>query len=505
VAVGGITGSQLGRKHSARRGGIVGGGFLALLILGSTILGAGTGRVGATTRDVRPTRASTVAAARSAAAASRAAGPAGKIKHVVVVYQENHSFDETLGKFCQMHHHRCDGYTGPVRLASGEVVDMFKSPDPVPGVFHNVLAQTNAVNGGAMDGWGKVTGCHPPASHRWCLSYYTPKQIPNLTALASKFVVSDRTFSMYNSPSWGGHIYPAAATQDNFNGDIPSPVPGHAHPRGWGCISNLQSAWVNPVTHKPTQQPSCIPARPGTLDPTLYPYNGPYRPSPVAWVPTIFDRLDDKALSWKIYTSTKVWSICPTFAECAFGPQHLNVVRTQQILSDAASGRLPAYSILLPDGLGGVTSQHNGSSMRVGDNWIGRVLATLQQSPQWSSTAVFITYDDCGCFYDHVPPGTNPDGSQQGIRMPMVIVSPYAKHGYTDSKPATFASILHFTEKTFGLKPLGVNDANAYAYANSFNFAARPSGPRAVLRRHPVSAATRHFLATHPMDPDDPT
>jgi phospholipase C len=143
--------------------------------------------------------------------------------------------------------------------------------------------------------------------------------------------------------------------------------------------------------------------------------------------------------------------------------------------------------------------------MRAGDNWIGRVLSTLEKSPEWSSTAVFITYDDCGCFYDHVPPGTNPDGTPQGIRVPMVIASPYAKVGFTDSHPATFASILRFAEETFGLAPLSVNDRRAYDYANSFNFAAPPTGPRVALRQLPLSEATRRFLATHPLDTHDPT
>jgi phospholipase C len=118
---------------------------------------------------------------------------------------------------------------------------------------------------------------------------------------------------------------------------------------------------------------------------------------------------------------------------------------------------------------------------------------------------VFITYDDCGCFYDHVPPGTNPDGTKQGVRVPMVIVSPYAKSGYTDHHAATFASILRFAENTFGLKPLGVNDAHAYDYAASFNFAKPPSGPRAVLRSHAVPEASKRYIAAHPFDPEDPT
>jgi phospholipase C len=143
-----------------------------------------------------------------------------------------------------------------------------------------------------------------------------------------------------------------------------------------------------------------------------------------------------------------------------------------------------------------------------GDNWIGKVVNEIEHSRDWSSTAIFITYDDCGCFYDHVRPGRNPDGTQQGIRLPMVIVSPYAKRSYTDSHSASLASILRFTEKTFGLKALNVNDARAYDYANKFNFAAQPTGARVQLRQYAIPAASRRYLAAHPVsgdDEDDPT
>ena len=84
--------------------------------------------------------------------------------------------------------------------------------------------------------------------------------------------------------------------------------------------------------------------------------------------------------------------------------------------------------------------------MAQGDNWIGSIVNAIEQGPQWTSTAIFITWDDCGCFYDHVPP---PPGL--GIRVPMLLVSPYAKAGYTDSAAASFASILAYTEHAFTL------------------------------------------------------
>jgi phospholipase C len=370
-----------------------------------------------------------------------------------------------------------------------------------------VTAQQRAMNGGKMNGWDKVTGCNPPTWPRSCLQYYTPEQIPNYTKLAGKYTVNDRMFSMYDSPSYGGHIYVAAATQDGFTGDIPKPAPGVTPNQGWGCESNRVAAWVDPKTRTRKMVPSCIPARPGKLDKKKFPYNGAFKATPVKHVPTIFDRLDAKHIPWKIYTSIQIWSVCPYFAECLYSGQAKNMVSAYQIIDDARSGQLPAFSLLLPGGEGG-TSQHNGSSMRIGDNWIGQIMRELQQSPEWGSTAVFITYDDCGCFYDHVRPGKNPDGSQQGIRLPMVIAGGYAKRGYTDHHPATLAGLLTFTEKAFGLAPLGINDAKAYDYSDAFNFAKQPSTAIAPMRQYAVPEASKRFLEAHPSknsDEDDPT
>jgi phospholipase C len=467
-------------------------GLVSVVIFGVLAV-IGSGRVAATSGASPATDVSPSATAQPS--------PAGLIRHVVVIYQENHSFDETLGKFCQLHAGRCDGYVGPVRLEDGSVVNMTQSPDVVPDVYHDVRSQNIAVNGGAMDGWNRIIGCRA-IDHYQCLTYYTPSQIPNLAALADKFVVSDRTFSMADSPSWGGHLYAVAATQGNFTGDNPVTEAGIPAGPGWGCNSRKSARWIDPTTRRASMQPSCIPARPGTLNPQQYPYNGAFRATPVSWVPTIFDRLEAKQLTWRLYSAdNSVWSICPSFAECQYGPQHNNLVNPAQFSTDAKANTLPSYSVLIPES----NSQHNGDSMLVGDNYIGNIISILQQSPSWSSTAVFITYDDCGCFYDHVAPGTNPDGARQGIRIPMVIVSPYAKVSFTDSRAATYASILKFTEEAFGLPALSANDLNAYDYANSFDFAAAPTGPRTALSSRPVSAATKQHIAAHPVDDDDPT
>jgi len=183
-------------------------------------------------------------------------------------------------------------------------------------------------------------------------------------------------------------------------------------------------------------------------------------------------------------------------------------VPSADILTDAAHGTLPNYSIMMPSWSsnqangGNSTSQHNSSSMLAGDNWLGKVVTAIENGPDWRSTAIFITYDDCGCFYDHVAPPKNPDGTQQGPRMPMVIVSPYAKAGSTDSHHASFASILAFTEHAFHLPALNVNDREAYDYRESFNYGQSPSYS-VQLAQYPLPPSTVTYLRTHPTEDGD--
>jgi phospholipase C len=428
------------------------------------------------------------------------------IQHVVLIYQENHSFDETLGVYCRTRATECQGLRGPIKTKGGPPVRVTQSPDIVPSVDHSVAGQASAIDGGAMDGWAQIRGCAAPSYH--CLTYYTPSQIPNLATLADRFVVSDRTFSMAQSPSWGGHLYAAAATLGGFTGDNPAPISGLTAGPGWGCDSNKIATWVAP-NGTATQQPSCIPKSDGS---------GAFAATPVPHVATIFDSLDAAGDSWKIYgepvpkpdapASGYTWSICPSFAGCLYSTQVNNLVPTANVLTDAANGTLPTYSVLTPSESsaaangGADTSQHNKKSMLAGDNWIGTVVSAIEKGPDWASTAIFITYDDCGCFYDHVAPPVNPDGSRQGPRVPMVIVSPYAKAGSTDSTNATFASVLAFTEHTFGLAPLTANDAAAYDYANSFDFA-QPRLPGARLAYHRLPPSSISYLKAHETESDD--
>jgi phospholipase C len=436
---------------------------------------------------------------QSVRAASRAQ-PSSAIKHVVVIMQENHSFDNVLGRFCAEvtsgqisrggYASGCDGVTTG-RTSTGDTVALSSGPDVVPALAHSLKDQVVGIDGGKMDGFDLLPTC--VGSLPTCYNQYDPLSgpctagscVPNVSALAARYAISDRTFELYQSPSWEGHLYLVTANQDGFTGYNPRPNPLGPFPvaygGGWGCDSGNVSQWMG-ATGPPTVIPSCVPTLSGSLGPNWANYSGPT----ASYVPTILDDLDAHQLSWKIYGGAGApgigdnepfqpsgwqWTICPTFAECLYSGQHNNLVPAANIVTDAASGQIPSFSIVTPTA---ENSQHNGYSMSQGDNYIGQVVSALQSGPDWSSTAVFITWDDCGCFYDHVNPLSF--NSQWGVRIPMVIVSPYAKPGYTDPNPTTFAGILKFVETNYGLPALNSTDATAYGYGFSFCFKASESG-----------------------------
>jgi phospholipase C len=423
------------------------------------------------------------ALAVTAAAISSVARPAvvraqpSPIQHVVVLYLENHTFDNLLGYWCDDNPGRCPdgGMPSSVRLSNGAVVTPDVMPDVVPAVNHSVSSQQKATDGGRMDGWQNISGCGV-ATHYACVGGYEPFQMPNLIRLADRFAISDDTFSMADSPSFGGHLDVAVGGLDGFTGDIPKKAPGVKSGPGWGCDSHRITVWGPSVHSHLRYVPSCVP------DPAVTTgFGGAFERTPVSYAPSIMDRLGAAGLSWHLYGQPTPnnpngynWDICPSLAECLDTSQHSNNVPATQFVSDARSGNLSAFSIITPGGADTANSEHNGFSITAGDDWVGSVASAIMNGPDWNSTALFITWDDCGCFYDQVTPGVNPDGTSQGPRVPLVIVSPYARPGYTDNTPATFASILAFTEQNFGLQPLSVNDARAYPFTNAFDFGQRP-------------------------------
>jgi phospholipase C len=499
--------------HTTRRSGRVLAGLAGVLVALGVALPAALAHplppprgTGGSTQARTPIRTIVTRGERGASGPGQAR-QASPIRHVVVIYLENHSFDNVLGFWCDAHPARCPqgGMPASVTLSNGAVVSPSTDPDKVPAVLHTVASQVAAMDGGKMDGWQNIPdGSCDAATGYACISGYQPGQLPNLINLAGHFAISDNTFSLNDSESWASHIDIVSANQDHFYGDNPrAPFPPAS---GWGCDSGLEAPWITPQGAR-EKVPACVPDH--SLNPVQYPYGGAFERTPVRYIPTIMDRLQAAGLSWRIYGAPKgadgygIWDICPTFAECLDTSQDTNLVPDAQFLTDAQAGTLPAFSVVTPGGPDFLSACHNSMSMTACDNWVGQLVGAVQSSPDWSSTAVFITFDDCGCFYDQVPPPLDPAGAREGPREPLIMVSPYARPGYTDTQATTFAGILAYTEHTFGLAPLGVNDAQAYDFSNAFNYSQRPL-KRVTMVHRPLSPAARRIRVT-PALANDPT
>ena len=450
------------------------------------------------------------------------------IEHIVIVDEEYHSFNDMLGKFCVDQASGAivragvnDGCVGTDvgKLAGGASIALTSEPNGGLNLNHSVHGQQVAIDGGKMDGFSKIGGCTAQSSPAYgCYTQYDPLRgpcgtsqtqtcIPNIVQWARSYAISDQTFELRATPSWAGHMVLGDATIQKFVGDNPSGRPNGIVPTssGWGCDSGHLTRWTT-APQRTTLVPSCVPDHGGRMGPlwdgTSY-ASGPH----AQYVPTIFDRLDAAGRSWRIYGggghvsgSTTPdgykWTICPTFWECLGSSQVQDLVPNSQLATDATAGRLPAVSFVTPHR---TDSMHQPAVSSTGDNWLAKsVIGPLMRGPEWASTAIFLTWDDCGCLYDPVaPPST-----QWGIRVPLQIISPYARAGYTDSTPATFVSMLAFIEHADGLAALnpcatvdsgvsgctddqvGLHGAPTYDYMGAFDFSQTPlPGTRIVQTR----------------------
>jgi phospholipase C len=435
------------------------------------------------------------------------------IKHIVFIYRENHSFDNMFGIYCTTTH-KCDGKTGSVRLTGGRMHATRVAIDRAPKVCHTEQCQKVAVHGGAMDGFDLINGCYQAQNYA-CLQQFKPSQIPTATWMADHGVLADRFFSETN-PSAGAHFFFFTGEDKlGFSGDNPTRTPpGYPKGPGWGCDSNKQGKWSNPVTGIPSLEFFCNP------NASWLPNGGAAGPTKVTAAPDFFTSiLEPRGITWKNYGEAKesrnyAWNVAPYHA-AALAKAGSHWSQERQVLNDALLGKLPNVSIVTPSAdanHGGDTSQHNENSMAVGDNFINEVLHAVRTGKHASSTAVLLAYDDCGCFYDHVPP---PAGL--GIRVPLLIWSQWAKAGTVDHKPAQFASVLAFIEHNFGLPSLtslnpqaqdgrvtndllGNFDFTKKVTANSAS--APPLPPRQVLSPEYLAWIRTHAAATSEDDDD---
>jgi phospholipase C len=230
--------------------------------------------------------------------------------------------------------------------------------------------------------------------------------------------------------------------------------------------------------------------------------------------PTVFNLLDQRHISWKIYYSQLA------FADLfAYVRNHVpgNVVPISDYYADAAAGTLPQVSFVDPIFVATNTvenDEHPPSNVQVGENFAANVISALLKSPNWGSSAMFLTYDEHGGFYDHLPPPSAilPDAippmlipgdtagafDRYGIRVPVTVISPYARPHFVSHVVNDHTSILHFIETRFKLGTLTRRDAAANPMLEFFNFKNAAFAAPPALPAAPIDPAQLAACSTMP-------
>jgi phospholipase C len=384
---------------------------------------------------------------------SAAAAGIAKIKHIVVIMQENRSFDTYFGTFPG-----ADGIpmsngvpTVCVPTGSGACVKPFADHADVNGGGpHAQVNATDDIDGGKMDGFvvqagGAKKGCADP-NNPACVTgavsdvmgYHTQSDIPNYWTYAKDFVLQDHMFEPNASWSLPAHLFTvsewsAVCTERN---------------NPFSCVNALQ----NPGT--PNNVPLAVADK---------------KKNPIyAWTDLTY-LLHGAGVSWGYYVvsgtepdcrndaalscapikqnaqTPGIWNPLPYFDTVRTDGQLGNIQSVENFYTAASAGNLPAVSWVIPSG---EVSEHPPSPVSFGQSYATSLVNAVMRSSDWNSTAIFLTWDDWGGFYDNVvPPPVDQNG--YGLRVPGIVISPYARPGYVDRQVLSFDAYDKFIEDDF--------------------------------------------------------
>lgn len=393
------------------------------------------------------------------------------IEHIVFVIKENRTFDNYFGTFPG-----ADGATSGT-ISTGRVIPLGHTPDQFPyDICHAWQCAILAIDGGKMDKFNLIGGARKKSGFPG-YTQLTQQDIPNYFAYAQNFVLADRMFSSLQGPSFPNHLYTVAAQS---GGVISNPKNAQGY---WGCDAPAgASVKVINTRGNIIEQYPCFDFQ------------------------TLADSLEAAGVSWKYYAPTKGeggywWSTLDAINHIRNSPlwsEH--VVPYTEFVTDAQNGQLPAVSWLVTNA---ALSEHPPYSTCHGENWTVQQINAVMTGPDWNSTVVFLAWDDFGGFYDHVPP-PKVDEFGFGPRVPLLIISPFAKKGFISHTQYEFSSFLKFVEERYNLKPLTDGDASANDMVDSFDFTQQPLPPL-ILNQHscPSSVTQNASMSQAGFDFDD--
>jgi phospholipase C len=491
--------------------------LIAVVLLGSVALGV--------TTDARsapgPPFTGATAALQGGPADALAGTGITKIKHVVVIMQENRSFDSYFGTYPG-----ADGYptdaNGNISVCvpdpgnGGCIAPYHDRRDINGGGPHGRIDAMGDINGGAMNGFVDRfenavrlgnTGCKDPnapacskGTPRDIMGYHDSREIPNYWAYAKNFVLQDHMFQPDSSWSLPAHLFTVS---------------------GWSAVcdnEDPESCTNNDATPDDPRSPKAY--DPGHGSQPLY-----------AWTDLTY-LMHRAHVSWRYYVSTGqepdcrndslitcprvhlsprtpgIWNPLPYFTDVQDNGQLGNITSVRRYLAAAKGGHLPAVSWVVPSE---AVSEHPTARVSAGQSYVTGLVNAAMSGPDWGSTAIFLTWDDWGGFYDHVaPPVVDENG--YGLRVPGIVISPYARRGYIDHQTLSFDAYLKFIEDRFlhgqRLDPNtdGRTDPRTTVRENApqlgdliadFDFTQQPRSP-VLLPVHPTTDLVERPAATAP-------
>ena len=418
-------------------------------------------------------------------------GSESKIEHLIFIVQENHSFDNYFGTYPGVNGLSSDaaipfdpnetslGYVRPFHLNVSQPIMIWgdelppgvADPDDIQQVnsstpFH---LESESIGRDLSHAWtiaheaydnGKMDGFVAAEGSILTMGYYDRSDIPYYWDYANQYVLDDNFFSSLMGPSFPNHLYIASGTSGSVT-NLPPP-----------CLQTSCKWILN--GHVVDNPPSGFNWQGLSLD----------------WA-TLAQELSKANVPWSWYdgeakpTKPNIWDVLPLFTYFQNNPDQLDehVRNTRAFIGDIQNDQLPAVSWIIPGGWvpptypaackGQSPSEHPPARSDCGMDYVSYLVNQVMQSQYWQSSAIIVTWDDYGGFYDHVPP-PQVDAFGEGFRVPTLVISPWAKHGYIDHTQYEFASLLRLAEDNFNLPTLGTRDVGANDMMNSFDFSQAP-------------------------------
>lgn len=339
------------------------------------------------------------------------------IERVIVLMKENHAFDNYFGTFPG-----ADGIPSNVTLpdgAAGTTSPHWIDGTSTPDLPHDRQAMIESYDNGRNDLFASVAEATGAGLGNVSVGYYDARQLGAYWSLAGNFTLADRYFASMLGPTIPNRFYSVAGQAGGLTSDA-------------------------------------VPA--GGIEMT-----------------TIFDQLQARGISWRYYGDRSLVSkpIPLYIPHIASDPSLAsNVVPLDQLMTDIASGNLPSVTYIDPKGEFPSQldrSEHPPGDVTVGEAWTTSVVDAVMASPMWPTTAILLTWDESGGFYDHVPP-PQVDAWGYGFRVPMIVVSPFAKRHFIDSEVMDHTSVLKLIATNWSLPPLTPREANASDMLSAFSF-----------------------------------